>query len=181
MLQVKHHVIARTTSWGFCGICGRQCHYEFNTVFWKSCIVFCAKLKEVDPITLISLRQINVFDSIQPYNQQQRIKINRIWGHQWLQCLLFLLKIYITAVSYIWSNDTQLFVTWRVHPENSSSLRLLVLCLVCPDLFVIYYCCLFFQGTNFFGWLPWQMPHQCFQRFDSYRFHFVWHFLDVLL
>ena len=29
-------------------------HYEFNTVFRKSCIVFCAKPKEVDPIKLIS-------------------------------------------------------------------------------------------------------------------------------
>ena len=32
------------------------CHYEFNTVFWKSCIVYCAKPKEVDPIKLISLQ-----------------------------------------------------------------------------------------------------------------------------
>ena len=33
-----------------CGICQRQCHYEFNTVFWKSSIVFYAKLKQVVPI-----------------------------------------------------------------------------------------------------------------------------------
>ena len=33
-----------------CGICRRQCHYEFNTVFWKSCIVFCAEPKAIDPI-----------------------------------------------------------------------------------------------------------------------------------
>ena len=38
----------------------RQCLYEFNRVFWKSCIVFCAKPKEVDPIKLISLRQTSV-------------------------------------------------------------------------------------------------------------------------
>ena len=44
----------------FCGICRRRCHYEFNTVFWKSCIEFCAKPNEVDPIKLISLRQISV-------------------------------------------------------------------------------------------------------------------------
>ena len=36
----------------FCGICRRQCRYEFNTVSRKSYIVFCAKPKEVDPIRL---------------------------------------------------------------------------------------------------------------------------------
>ena len=44
----------------FCGICRRQCHYEFNRVFGKPCVVFCAKPKEVDPIKLISLQQISV-------------------------------------------------------------------------------------------------------------------------
>ena len=44
----------------FCGICRRQCHYEFNTVFWKSCIVFCAKPTEVNPIKLISLRPVRL-------------------------------------------------------------------------------------------------------------------------
>ena len=39
----------------FCGICRRQCHYEFNTAFQKSCIVFCAKPKEEYPINPISL------------------------------------------------------------------------------------------------------------------------------
>ena len=43
----------------FCGICRRQYLYEFNTVFWKSCNI-CAKSKEIDPIKLISLRQISV-------------------------------------------------------------------------------------------------------------------------
>ena len=27
----------------FCGICRRKCHFEFNTVFEKSCTVFCAE------------------------------------------------------------------------------------------------------------------------------------------
>ena len=40
-----------------------------------------------------------------------------------------------------------------VHPQVSSSLRLLVFCLVRPDLLVINYC-LFFQITDFFHWLP---------------------------
>ena len=44
----------------FCCICRRQCHYEFNTVFCKSCIVFCAKPNVADPIKLISLQQISL-------------------------------------------------------------------------------------------------------------------------
>ena len=36
-------------SFDFCGICQRQCHYEFNMVFRKSCNVFCAKLKKRRP------------------------------------------------------------------------------------------------------------------------------------
>ena len=52
-----------------------------------------------------------------------------------------------------------------VHPQINSFLRLLVLCLVRPDFFVIHYF-LFFQITHFFHWLPWQMPHQRFQRFN---------------
>ena len=54
-----------------------------------------------------------------------------------------------------------------VHPQVSSSLRLLVLCLVRPDLFVIYYCLsvFFFQRTHFFHWLPGQKPHQRFDYF----------------
>ena len=51
---------------------------EFNKVFRKSCRAFCAKPKEVDPIKLISLRQINVSIALK-YSyiiKQQRIKIN---------------------------------------------------------------------------------------------------------
>ena len=44
----------------FCGICQRQCDYDFNMVFQKSCIVFCAKPKEVDLIKLISLCQKSI-------------------------------------------------------------------------------------------------------------------------
>ena len=52
-----------------------------------------------------------------------------------------------------------------IHPQISLPLRLLVLCVVRSDLFVINFC-LFFQRNRFFHWLPWQMPHQRFQRFD---------------
>ena len=40
----------RTFCYG--AICRRQCQYALNTVFRKSCNVFCAKLKEVQPIKL---------------------------------------------------------------------------------------------------------------------------------
>ena len=36
----------------FCGICRRQCHFEFKTVIGKSCAKICAKLKDVDRINL---------------------------------------------------------------------------------------------------------------------------------
>ena len=48
------------TPHNFYGFCRRQCYHEFNTVFWKSCIVFCVKPNEVDPIKLISLRQVSL-------------------------------------------------------------------------------------------------------------------------
>ena len=38
----------------------------------------------------------------------------------------------------------QLLSPYRIHPKISLSLRLLVLCLVCPDLFVIFYCLFLF-------------------------------------
>ena len=57
-------------------------------------------------------------------------------------------------------------------PQISSSLRLLVLCLVCPNLFVLHYC-LCFQRSHFFHWLSRQMPHQRFQCFDSVSYKFV--------
>ena len=40
------------------------------------------------------------------------------------------------------------------HPQISSSLRSLFLCLVRPDLFVKKTVCLFLQRTHFFQWLP---------------------------
>ena len=58
--RINHDCYSRIWMFFFCGICRRQCHYEFNTIFRKSCIVFCAKPREVDPIKLISLRQTSV-------------------------------------------------------------------------------------------------------------------------
>ena len=49
----------------FCGICRRQCHYEFNTVFRKSCNIFCAKPKEVDPIKVNFSMTNTCFDTTQ--------------------------------------------------------------------------------------------------------------------
>ena len=41
-----------------------------------------------------------------------------------------------------------------VHLQISSSMRLLVLCLVRPDLFVIYYCLLIFSKNSFLSLAP---------------------------
>ena len=46
-----------------------------------------------------------------------------------------------------WSPD-------KVHPLISSSLRLLVLCLVCSELFVIYYCLFLFSKNPFLSLAP---------------------------
>ena len=59
LLQCAEYVIPKLKM-PFCSLCRRQCHYEFITVFLKSCTVFCVKPKEVDRIKLISLRQISV-------------------------------------------------------------------------------------------------------------------------
>ena len=66
----------------------------------------------------------------------------------------FLLKSFITAFSFHWRNDTTTFVTRRVHPQISSSLRLLVLCHARPDLFVIYYCLFIFSKNSFLSLAP---------------------------
>ena len=41
-----------------------------------------------------------------------------------------------------------------VHPQISSSLRLVVLGLVCPDLFVIHYCLFNFSKNSFLSLAP---------------------------
>ena len=59
----------------FCGIFQRQCHYEFIT---KSCILFCAKWKEVNPDEPSFSMTNKCFDSTQIYNLQWSIKMNWI-------------------------------------------------------------------------------------------------------
>ena len=45
-----------------------RCHYEFNMVCLKSCIVFCAKPKEVILIKINFSMTNKCFDSTQMYN-----------------------------------------------------------------------------------------------------------------
>ena len=95
----------------------RQCHYEFNTVFWKSCIVFCSKPKEVDPPKIISLQQKSVSIALTYIINNCVLKLTES-GHQWLRHFFFLLKIPIPAISSYWRNDTPTFVTWRISSPN---------------------------------------------------------------
>ena len=83
------------------------------------------------------------------------MKIHRIRASM-IATLPFLLKISITAILFHWLNDkTCLLSPDGVHPEISLSLRLLVICLLPPDLMIIYYCLfIFFKRTHFFQWLP---------------------------
>ena len=74
-------------------------------------------------------------------------------------------------MSFYWRNDTPTFVTWRSSspnqfvPEIGSPL-------LCSSYITAY---LSFQSTH---WLPWQMPHLRFQRFDSLM---IWFYLFIYL
>ena len=48
----------------------------------------------------------------------------------------------------------QPFVIWQSHPQISSSLRLLILWLVRPNSFVIYYCLFLFSKNSFLSMAP---------------------------
>ena len=67
------------------------------------------------------------------------MKINRIRASMITTLSVFIENIYNCYI-VLWRNDTPPLSPNVVHPQISSSLRLLVLCLVRPDLFVIYYC-----------------------------------------
>ena len=49
-------------------VCIKQYHHEFNTVFRKSRVVFCAKPKKVNPIKPDFSMTNKCFDSTQIYN-----------------------------------------------------------------------------------------------------------------
>ena len=109
----------------FYDICQRQCHYEFNMAFCKSCIVFCAKPKEVDPTKLIFSMTNNCFDCTQIYNLHQLLRYEQNQGIVDWNAFFFLLKISITSISFYWRNDTPTFVTWSLNqfvPEIVSAL-----------------------------------------------------------
>ena len=111
----------------------------------------------------------------------------------WLQVLCCLILIYtVLKIIFMYfislSPDCvhpkiifplSLFVCWLVRPLACSSSQNhfvpeLVCLLACSsfELFVLTWntniVCLFFQITNFLHWLPWEMPHQCFQRFNPF-------------
>ena len=61
----------------------------------------------------------------------------------------FIENVYVTAISFSRRNDTPTFCQLTEFiPQTSSSLRLLVLCLVRQNLFVIHYCWFIFLSTN---------------------------------
>ena len=151
MQKARGHAQVRAHP-GFCGICLRQCHYEFNTVFWTSCIVFCEKPKEKDPIKIISLRQINVSIALK-YIINNSV-LNRIRAH----FLFFIENIcnsYRVLLTQWYTNLCHLteFIPKSVRPWDCLSFALFVR--TC-SLYVIV--CLFFQRTKFFYRIPWQMP-----------------------
>ena len=133
---------------GFHGICRRQCRYEFDTIFWKSCVVFCAKPKEVDPVKLISLRQVSV-------SIAQRMKINRIRASMNATLSFFSLKISITPISFYRRNDTPNCVTWQSSSPNQFDPEIVsplpcssVLDKSTPAFLTLWLCCCFIFDTS---------------------------------
>ena len=126
----------------FCGICRRQCHYEFNRSFPKSCIVFCTKPKEVDPIKLISLRQISVSIALKYVINNSVLK--RIRSSMMASLSFFIEIIFNHYIILLAQRYTNFLSPERVHLHISLSLRWLVLCLTRTAFFVIYYCLFIF-------------------------------------
>ena len=94
--------------------------------YFENRVSYFVQLKEVDPIKLISLRQISLSIAL------KNIINNSVWkktepGHRWLQLFLFSLKMSVTAISFYWRNDTRSFVTWRrrlaTTPDTPTNLR----------------------------------------------------------
>ena len=71
--------------------------------FWKSCIAFCAKPKEVDLIKLISLLQISVSIGLKYMINNSALKKKT---ESLMIATLFLQKISLTAISFYCHNDT---------------------------------------------------------------------------
>ena len=81
-------------------------HYLFNTVFLKSCKVFCAKPKEAGPINLNFCLTNKRFDITQIYNPQRNIEINLIRASI-VGILSFNWKYWsVAAMAFHWRNDT---------------------------------------------------------------------------
>ena len=129
----------------FRAICQKQCHYEFNTVFQKSCIIACAKPKEVNPIKLSFSKTNKCFGSTQIYNSQWSIKINWIRASIIQVFFFFQLKISISAIAFYW--------------RNVCLLTMVIAKSVCPRSRSFSWSCssymiFLFQMINSLHWLP---------------------------
>ena len=121
-------------------------------VFRKSCKVFCAKPKEVDPIKLNFSMTNKCLSTIQICNEKQSIKMN--WNRASIigKPLFLIENISSRYIFYIFflggggGNDTH---SLCVCPKISSLLSLFVLWLFRLGLSVIHMCyCLSFQIIN---------------------------------
>ena len=77
------------------------------------------------------------------------MKIKRIRASIIATLSFFIENIYTRYIALLAQWYTNLFVTWRSSsPTSVCPLRLIVLCIVPPDLFVIYYCLFIFSSTG---------------------------------
>ena len=118
------------------------------SILWKSCIVFCAKPKEVDPIELISLRQMSASVALKYIINNGVLKYTES-GSSMIATPFFDKNIYNRYIVRLAQWYTKLLSPDGVHPQINSSLWLLVLYLVRPDLFVIHYCLFIFTKNSF--------------------------------
>ena len=89
-------------------------------------------------------------------------------GHRSKKYFFFSLKLHVSthAIVFYWRNDTYnlchltVFIAKSVLPLSFFVLWIVRSCLL------VKYSCLLFLIINSLDWLPGQMPHQGFQRFD---------------
>ena len=98
----------------FCGICRRQCHYKFNTVFWKSCIVFCAKLMEVNPFKPFPNKpwSLRVWSTILLKTLWEKEKLLVTSNFSFSHCFLLVLRTFC-HFHLIWNCRLQTLWVWR--------------------------------------------------------------------
>ena len=168
----KHFFLLTLTTEVFCVLAQSFLwHLSKTMLLWvqyrifKIVYRFWAKPKELDPVKLVSLRQTRVSIALK-YIINNNV-LNRIRASMIATLSFFIENIHNRYIVLLAQWYTNLLLPDAVHPQISSSLRLLVFALFVKTRSSYITICLLFQRTHFFHWLHRQMAHQYFQCFDS--------------